>query len=377
MSNEPSSRPCILFFNINGSGMGHMTTCLAYAHRLRDRARCVFFSLASAIEFIHDFGFEADYFVSPFWSRAKSRVWNEQLVRRFGLMLEHVRPDAVVFDGTWPFQGMLDAVAAYGSVYRKPRLVWSDLVLYKPDTPPVPVSESLFDLVIHIGELGSDFRVERDVAPGRRVRVPPVTLMRTDELLSREEARQALGLDAAGRFALFSLGPGNLKDVGAIGRGLIDEMRRHGVSVVWAQAPISVRDVAVPDDVIPIRRYPLVRFMNAFDYFVGAAGYNTCCEVIQSGVPALFVPNLEVIDDQTARAQLVAQYRPAIVSACETDAERTQAVDALLTLADTADAQRHAPDIAGADYAAEQILATVGDRQADRVAEGARTVRAV
>ena len=33
--------------------MGHMTTCLAYANRLREHVRPVFFSLASAVEMIH------------------------------------------------------------------------------------------------------------------------------------------------------------------------------------------------------------------------------------------------------------------------------------------------------------------------------------
>jgi hypothetical protein len=360
MASDPSRAPCVLFFNINGSGMGHMTTCLAYAHRLREHARCVFFSLASAIEMIHDFGFEADYFVSPFWSRAKSRVWNYQLVQRFGLLLERVQPDVIVFDGTWPFQGMLNAVEAYGEVFRRPRLVWSNLMLYKPGTPEVPVSENLFDLVIHIGELGTAYRVERGDAPGRKVAVPPVTLLRDQELVSREEARAALGLAPDGRYALFSLGPGNLKDVSDIGRGLIGEMRRHGITVVWAQAPISVRDVPVPDDVVPIRRYPLVRFMRAFDYFAGAAGYNTCCEVIQSGVPTLFVPNTQVIDDQIGRAELIAQHLPAVVSACETPEQRADAVTRLLEVAGRAGAPSPALDLQGAEYAADEILALVG-----------------
>ena len=39
--------PRVLFFNFNGSGMGHMNRCLLYARRLRGRAEPVFFSLAS------------------------------------------------------------------------------------------------------------------------------------------------------------------------------------------------------------------------------------------------------------------------------------------------------------------------------------------
>ena len=208
--------PRILFFNINGSGMGHLSRCLAYARRMKDRARPVFFSLASAIEIIEDMGFEADYFVSEFWTRSHINAWNRELAVRFGLMLEEVRPAAVVFDGTWPFHGFMDACDAYGVPVR----VWSNRGLHKADFEPVPVEEAAFDLVIEPGEVGAVFAVERSEAPGRRVVTPPVTLLRGEELLARAAARDALGLARDGRYALFSLGPGNLKDVGEIGRGL-------------------------------------------------------------------------------------------------------------------------------------------------------------
>ncbi|MFS8608036.1 MAG: glycosyl transferase [Gammaproteobacteria bacterium] len=346
-----SKRPTILFFNINGTGLGHLSTCLAYAHRLREHARPVFFSLAAAVEKIHDMGFEADYFVSPAWSRAANRHWNRQLALRVGLMLERVRPDMLVFDGTWPFHGLLHAATAHGVR----RLVWSNLVLYKDGMRPVPVSENRFDLVIRLGEIGTRFMVEREERPGRRVVVPPVTLLRDDDLLTRDAARAALGLERGGRYALFSLGPGNLKDIAGIGRGLIDEMKARGFTIVWTRTPITIKDVPLPDDVVPIAVYPLARYMRAFDVYVGAAGYNACCEVLQSGVPALFVPNTLVVDDQTRRAERVAEAVPAVVSPCETASQRADAVSRLMELAGRQASSR--PPLDGAERAAEEILA--------------------
>src|SRR5690606_41487682 len=95
-------RPSVVFFNINGAGLGHLSTCLAYAHRLREHARPVFFSLASAVEKIHEMGFEADYLVSPAWSRAANWHWNRPLPRRLGLLLERIRPRVPPFDRPWP-----------------------------------------------------------------------------------------------------------------------------------------------------------------------------------------------------------------------------------------------------------------------------------
>jgi UDP:flavonoid glycosyltransferase YjiC (YdhE family) len=359
----PPALPRILFFNINGAGLGHMSTCLAYANRLRGRAHCVFFSLASAIEMIEGMGFEADYFVSPLSSRASNRDWNRQLALRLGLMFERVRPQVVVYDGTWPDRGLLETAAAYGL----PHIVWSNLTLYKEDAPDVPVSESRFDLVIRLGELGTVFRVDRPGPRGRRVTIPPATILRDHELLEREAARDALGLRQDGRYALLSLGPGNVKDVSGIGRGLIDEMQSRGFKIVWARVPISLQDVPLPEGVVPISAYPLARYMRAFDVFAGAAGYNTCCEVLQCRVPTLFVPNLKVIDDQTRRAEMVASAVPAVVSPCETADQRKRAVELLLAIAERAP---HAPgtiDLSGAEQAADEILALV-DARADRAA---------
>lgn len=351
---RPSDLPCVVLFNINGSGMGHLSTCLAYANRLRGRARPVFFSLASAIEMIHDAGFEAEYFVSRFWSWASGWAWDQQLALRLGIFFERVRPDVVVFDGTWPYRGLLHAAAVYGV----PKLVWSNLVLYKRGMRAVPVPESRFDLVLRLGEIGSALEIEHEGAGTRKVLIPPVTLLEDKQLLGREAARDALGLDRDGRYALFSLGPGNLKDVSGIGRGLIHEMKTRGFEVVWAQAPISVKDVELPPGVAPLAVYPLARFMRAFDVYVGAAGYNSCCEVLQASIPALFVPNTLVSDDQTRRAELMVDAAPAVVSPCETAVDRSQAIDRLLALR-SGRTGRQPFDLGGAQYAADEIMALV------------------
>lgn len=350
-----SSLPCVVLININGNGMGHMSTCLAYANRMRGRARPVFFSLASAIEIINVMGFEADYLVSRFWSRASSWAWDQQLSQRLGMMFERVRPEAVVFDGTWPYRGFLHAASAYGV----PRLVWSNLTLYKKDMHEVPVSEKNFDLVLKLGEFGSGFSVDRESLPGRSVTIPPFTMLKDEDMLGRDAACDELGLNRDGRYVLFSLGPGNLKDVSDIGRGLIDEVTQRGYTAVWARAPISSTDVPLPEGVIPITQFPLLRVMRAFDVYVAAAGYNTCCEVIQSRMPTLFVPNTQVNDDQTARAHLVAQAVPAVISPCETPEQRADAVTRLLAIRTNVITDAPSIDLRGAEHAADEILALI------------------
>jgi UDP-N-acetylglucosamine--N-acetylmuramyl-(pentapeptide) pyrophosphoryl-undecaprenol N-acetylglucosamine transferase len=358
----PAALPRILFFNINGSGLGHMSTCLAYARRLGEHARAVFLSLAPAIEIIQDMGFEADYLVSPVWSRAKPWDWDQQLAWRLGMMLERFRPDVIVFDGTWPFHGLLEAVKAYGT----PKLVWSNLSLYKPRIGTVLVSESHFDLVIRLGELGSGYTVEREERPARKVTIPPVMLLRDEELLSRDAARAELRLESNGRYALVSLGAGNLNDITAIARGLIEELCARGFIVVWARPPISLREVPLPAEVVPISVYPLARYMRGFDAFIGAAGYNTCCELMQAGVPSLLVPNDAAADDQWSRARMAAKHGRVVVSRCETSDDRAQAVQRLMRLIAH---QRPSALISldGAAHAATELLALLNPEKAHAV----------
>ena len=141
---------------------------------------------------------------------------------------------------------------------------------------------------------------------------------------------------------------------------LVDAFHDRGFEVIWARAPITVSDVSLPDAVVPISEFPLVRYMRAFDAFAGAAGYNTCCEVIQSGIPSLLVPNKQVADDQTRRAQMVADIAPVVVSPCETDTDRRTSLDRLLALRNPQHTQGHEPD--GAQLAADEILSLVAAR---------------
>lgn len=349
------SLPRVLFFNINGSGTGHLTRCLAYARRMRGRARPLFFSLASAIEVIEEMGFEADYFVSHFWSSSHINAWNRELAVRFGMLLDAAEPQVVVFDGTWPYHGFMDACDERSV----PLKVWSNRGLHRKDFPPVPIKETAFDLVLKPGEIGTTYAVDKAGPPGRVVSIPPVTLLDDGELLDRAAARDRLGLEQDGRYALFSLGPGNLKDINDLAGNLLAVIRKAGFQVVWAKAPISVSDVALPDDVISISEFPLVRSMRAFDIFAGAAGYNTCFEVIQSGVPSLLVPNTLVADDQTRRAAIVALHAPAVISPCDTVTECETALAQLL--AGTGDPDRSASlQLDGALQGANEILRLAG-----------------
>lgn len=320
----------ILFFPINGSGLGHLTRCLAYARKLKPYYKIFFFSLCNAIERIEEEGFEADYFISPFWSDNSATDWNSELTLRLGLILQHIRPQALVFDGTWPFRGLRLAHCNYP---RRLKMVWSRRGLLKNPAPDSAEHEKHFDLVLTPGEIGTrDISIENTEQNVKHIIVPPVTALDNTELLSRQEARKKLGLRADDKIVIFSLGPGNLKDVSSIGHKLISRFHLLGYRIAWLQSPISTHDLELPSYVIPVSSYPVVRYLKAFDCVVSAAGYNSCSEIAQTGIPALIVPNELVVDDQLKRAGLLARVAPVVITDSSSDEIICNAVSELLTL---------------------------------------------
>lgn len=332
--------------------MGHLSRCLSYARQLQGKAQIVFFSMASAINVIEEMGFAVDYFVSPNWSAVSSSEWNRELSYRLGLLLEGVQPAVIVFDGTWPYQGFMNACRGYG----KAKMVWSHRELHQEDKAKVFPYEDEFDLIIKPGEVGDAFSIAAEGADSKRIHVPPVCILQEDELLGRKQAREELALTENGRYALFSLGAGNINDVEAIGTSLIQRLQAAGFEVIWADNPISVHEVDLPEGVQSVSVYPLVRYLHAFDVFIGAAGYNTCCEVVQAQVPALLVPNTQTkLDDQYRRANLIAEYAPVVVSECKSESEREMAIEKLLRLADNPGNNQRTASMNGAVLAAEAI----------------------
>ena len=349
-----------IFFPINGSGLGHFCRCLAYARRLQGQIDCTFFTLASALEVVEHMGFPAEYFISPFWSCNSTYHWNTELAVRLGMLLEHLHPEVIVFDGTWPFQGFLSTCKAYRNHGHILKMVWSKRGFLKNSAKVCPVDERLFDMILEPGELGCEYHesiLSNSIT--RKITIPPVTLMRDDEILTREEACCALKLDPNEHHVLFSLGSGNLKDVNSLGQRLIQSFQEEGFSPVWACPPISVHDIELPSSVQALSVFPLVQYLRAFDVLVGAAGYNTCYEIVQTGIPSLLIPNTLLADDQTRRAELIAKHAPVVVNACETAEDMSAAVQEVIALSNTASSYPKA-QLNGAELAAQALLNLAG-----------------
>ncbi|MVA77758.1 glycosyltransferase [Auraticoccus sp. F435] len=300
---DPARRPRVLLISSNGAGMGHLTRLLSYARRCEPDLEPHFLSLSQAVGVVGSFGYSYEYLPSTGATKMAPRRWHPLFVERVGETIERIGPEVVVFDGTWPYDG----IPRVRELHPGPRWVWSRRGLWKAGKNAEQLAKAAwFDLVVEPGDLAGE--LDRGVTRGApSSQVGPVTLLDPDELTSRAEAREALGLPQEPRLALVSLGAGNINDTSGEVGAATAALRSLGVEVCVTQTQIAGSS-RVPDDVHTVRHFPLSRHYRAFDLAVSATGYNSFHELLRFGVPSLFVPNLSTaLDDTAARSRWAAQ----------------------------------------------------------------------
>ncbi len=269
-----------LFATSNGFGLGHVTRCMAIARRLPDDVQPIIFTLSEALPIVRDEGFFAEYFSSRDAENETSAQWNGRLAQRIGDLLEAYRPTAVVFDGTYPYAGMLHALRHSGT-----RRIWCRRGMWRAGEGRANLMfEPEFDAVLQPGEAAGD--VDSGVttrSSGRVTRVPPILLRDTEEVLSREEAAERAGV-AADRINVL-MQPGWENEVFGPSAALCIERlsRDPRVHVVVAVSPLRSRAVPLPDGVAKVSTYPLASVYRAFDFSISGAGYNIYHELLASG----------------------------------------------------------------------------------------------
>ena len=195
-------------------------------------------------------------------------------------------------------------------------MVWSRRPLWRPGRGrPILALARAFDLVLEPGELAAADDVGLTAARrDEAVELEPIVFCDESELLPREEAERALGLEPGRVNALVALGQGSEVDA-AVRRCLARLAPEPGVQVAVLESSISSR-LDVPVGTVLLRdTYPVSRYQRAFDFAVSAAGYNAYHELIRFALPTLFVPMPRELDDQAARARYA--ERSGLALACE------------------------------------------------------------
>jgi UDP:flavonoid glycosyltransferase YjiC (YdhE family) len=298
-------RTRVLFVTSNGTGMGHLTRLLAMATRSSDAVEPFFFSLSSAVPVVARYGYGWEYFPSRDDLDVYAKEWHPLFTERLADIIERFRPQALVFDGVIPYDGLGIARQRYPDL----RFVWSRRPMWQEGKGVDFLERSAwFDMVIEPGEFAA--AADRGPTVGRNdaIRVPPITLLDAEEILDREEARASLAIETDAKAVLVTLGAGNFNDLTSDLDVVADAFgRRPGWTVFATQAPIARAGLPAGRDIKTISVYPLARYLAAFDIAIVACGYNAYHESIMAAVPTIFVPKAKVVDDQHARAYYAAQ----------------------------------------------------------------------
>ena len=296
-------RPRVLLMSSNGAGMGHLTRLFSYARRLDGHAATHVLSMSQAAPVAGRLGHSFEYLPSAKTLDMPTGRWRPMFVDRVSEAIARHRADVVVFDGTWPYNG-IDEIRRRAP---RPTWVWSRRGMWRKGLNADQLAKThWFDEVLEPGDFAAAYDRGATVAT-RPHRVAPVTLLDPADTEDRASARRHLGLPPDGRLALVSLGAGNINDTAHDLGAAVAALDALGVGVCVTVPEIASARHISGQRVHLVRSYPLSRHYAAFDLVISAAGYNSFHELLRLGVPTLFVPNTATqLDDQEARTQFAA-----------------------------------------------------------------------
>jgi len=317
-----------LFITSNGFGLGHVTRCMAIARRLPEDVEPIILTLSEALPIVRRQGFFAEYFPSRDADRESANEWNGRLSRRVKACLAEYDPAVVIFDGTYPYRGMLEALRRAGR-----KLVWVRRGMWKEGQGTANLQFArYFDAVIEPGEFAAAADIGLTVASKEGVAaVAPILYCDGSDLLDRGAAEREVGLEPGKVNVLMQ--PGWENDVFSPTATVCIERldREPDVQVVVAESPLKSRSVPLPEGVSKVSTYPLSKVYRAFDFSICGAGYNIYHELIAYHLPGLMIPNAGTpLDDQVARARFA--HAAGVARDCEspTKEELERHLDALL-----------------------------------------------
>jgi hypothetical protein len=300
----------VLFVSTNGIGLGHLTQQLAVARRLPENLTAVFATMSMAMGIVEREGYLAHFLTYHRHIDADRDRWNRVLAEELFDLIAFTRPRVIAFDGTYPFDGLLRAMAAFRASFS----IWVRRPMWREHHGIALQYSSKFDAVIEPRELADAF----DYGPTKKSQhltyvVPPVLHLDVAERLERSAAMTALDVPRDATIVALQLGSGTNYDLRLIRRHILKSLHRHpDVFVLDIRSPI--RDVLVDESAASpryraIELFPTFKYSCAFDFAISAAGYNSFHENVLGAVPTIFVPNeAEEMDLQLSRALFADVY---------------------------------------------------------------------
>ena len=302
------NRDSIVFFPTNGVGFGHFTRLLAVANKIQKanpEVEVVFFTTMPTLHILSDFGFPSYHVSGRYrYKEMDPNVWNSICEEMLNMVFSLHRPKAFVFDGAFPYRGMLNAINSQEDSMLK---VWLRRGSIRPGSRNIPVdSINHFHAIIRPGDsVGIDSEDELDHGVSL-VRCNPILLMDSDEMESHGTLKKRLGIPAEALLCYVQLGAGKINNIDSELSIVLEALSKHPqVYSVVGESMLGERISSEFERVRVLRDYPNSRYFEDFDFVVMAGGYNSFHEAIQASLPTICLPNMKTgRDDQLARTSV-------------------------------------------------------------------------
>ena len=173
----------IVLFPTNGVGFGHFTRLYAVAKQLRkidENLEIIFFTPMPTLHVPYSDNFPTYHLAGRYkHSDMSASKWNAALEEMLRLVFEMHKPKWFIFDGAYPYRGMLNAINSQGATK-----MWLRRGTFKKGTN-IPVdSIDFFDKIIHPKDSVLQ-NFENKIHQIDTQIVEPISLINRDEMMSR------------------------------------------------------------------------------------------------------------------------------------------------------------------------------------------------
>ncbi|AFM03795.1 putative glycosyl transferase [Bernardetia litoralis DSM 6794] len=309
----------VLFYTVNGLGLGHLTRCLSIARQLKKQDSSLvplFFTSSEGSHLLYQEGF-AYYKVPSKTIARETKLLKRNLAISYSEILTSIvntyRPVALVVD-TFPLGSMNDLLSVLGLP-----LKWKKFFIHREqmnmDRNKIE-TQNFYDYIIAPHSKGN---AKVPVPRGKKEDLfwsNEILIREKSELQSREEVRKKLGVKEDENLLLINMGGGgdtttteNYKQIFDLILSSTSLLRQKKIRLFVPEPPLnSVHELKeifskLPSSTISFSHFPLMELMPALDFAISATGYNTFHELLACGIPTIFIPKVRGYDDQYGRAR--------------------------------------------------------------------------
>lgn len=317
-SNETgaATRECVVLFPTNGVGMGHYARMYALAsaiRRMKPEVEIVFFTTNYVLHPLYSEGMTCYHLPSrKKFKGMEARTWNQQCEDMLANVFSVHRPSVFIFDGAYPYRGMLNAIKNRISTTR----IWVRRISRRgKENAPID-AYSHFEKIVIPGDLIEANMEDMAKLPiDEIVMTPPMLSVSRSDLNERGYLRSRLGIPPEGTVALVSLGAGEINDISNLRDFVIEGLVDRGIFVIIADSMLKPMNKRYDHEKIRVvQSFPIMRNRSCFDFAVIAGGYNSVNECVLLRLPSVIIPNFETSrDDQPGRAEKASETGGAIV----------------------------------------------------------------